>query len=103
MANVYDIIRKSQFLEVFIVVALKLVLGVVYLIICAILIVLVCMQESKTDGLSGAITGENTESFYGKSKGGMSREKFLVQLTIVLSITFAVVAVVLSMLMRAGV
>jgi len=85
------------------VVALKLVLGIVYLIICAIIIVLVCMQESKTEGLSGAITGENTESFYGKSKGGMSREKFLIKLTIVLSVTFAVVAVILSVLMRAGI
>ena len=84
-------------------VALKLILGIVYLIICVILIVLVAMQESKTEGLSGAITGESTESFFGKSKGGMSREKFLVKLTIVLSITFAVVAVVLSVLLRAGI
>ena len=84
-------------------VALKLILGIVYLIICAIIVVLVSMQESKTDGLSGAITGENTESFYGKSKGGMSREKFLIKLTIVLSVTFAVVAIVLSLLMRAGI
>ena len=83
-------------------VALKLILGIVYLVICVILIVLVAMQESKTEGLSGAITGENTESFYGKSKGGMSREKFLIKLTIVLSVTFAVIAVVLSVLMRAG-
>ena len=83
-------------------VALKLVLGIVYLIICVILIVIVAMQESKTEGLSGAITGENTESFFGKSKGGMSREKFLIKLTIVLSVTFAVIAVVLSVLMRAG-
>ncbi len=83
-------------------VALKLILGIVYLIICVILIVIVAMQESKTEGLSGAITGENTESFFGKSKGGMSREKFLIKLTIVLSVTFAVIAVVLSVLMRAG-
>lgn len=83
-------------------VALKLILGIVYLVICVILIVLVAMQESKTEGLGGAITGENTESFYGKSKGGMSREKFLIKLTIVLSVTFAVIAVVLSVLRRAG-
>lgn len=83
-------------------VALKLILGIVYLVICVILIVLVAMQESKTEGLGGAITGEKTESFYGKSKGGMSREKFLIKLTIVLSVTFAVIAVVLSVLMRAG-
>lgn len=83
-------------------VALKLILGIVYLVICVILIAVVAMQESKTEGLSGAITGENTESFFGKSKGGMSREKFLIKLTIVLSVTFAVIAVVLSVLMRAG-
>ena len=81
--------------------ALQIVLGIFYMIICLLLIIIVSMQESKSEGLSSVITGENTESFYNKNKG-MSKERFLSKLTIVLSVFFAVVAIVLSVLMRMG-
>ncbi len=81
--------------------ALKVVLGIFYLLICGFVILVVMLQESKSDGLSSVITGENTESFYNKNKG-MSRDRFLSKLTVVLSIFFAVVAIVLSVLMRMG-
>ena len=81
--------------------ALKVVLGIFYMLICLIVIIIILMQESKSDGLSSVITGENTESFYNKNKG-LSKDRFLSKLTVVLSIFFAVVAIVLSVLMRRG-
>lgn len=80
---------------------LKVILGVFFLVVCVAVIVIILMQRTKEAGLGGAITGQTTESFYSKTKGGMSKEKFLMQLTIVLSVCFAVVAVVLSALLSA--
>lgn len=80
---------------------LKVILGIFFLVVCAALVVVILMQRTKEGGLSGAITGQSSESFYSKSKGGLSKEKFLVQLTVVLGVCFAVVAVVLSALLRA--
>lgn len=79
--------------------ALKVILGVFYMLICLIVIIIVAIQESKSDGLSSVITGDNSESYYSKNKG-LSKEKFLSKLTVVLSVFFAVVAIVLSILMR---
>ncbi len=81
--------------------ALKVVLGIFYMLICLIVIIIILMQESKSDGLSSVITGENTESFYNKNKG-LSKDRFLSKLTVGLSVFFAVVAIVLSVLMRMG-
>jgi preprotein translocase subunit SecG len=64
-----------------------------------IVIIIVAMQESKSEGLSSVITGDNSDSYYSKNKG-MSKDRFLSKLTIVLSVFFAVVAIVLSVLMR---
>ena len=83
-------------------VVLKFILGIVFMLISVALIVIILMQRSKEDGLSGAITGQAMESFYSKSGGGLSKEKFLLKLTVVLGVCFAVVAIILSVLMRAG-
>ena len=79
--------------------ALKVILGIFYMLICLVLIIIILKQESKGDGLSSVITGENSESFFSKNKG-LSKERFLSKLTVVLSVFFAVVAIVLSVLMR---
>ena len=79
---------------------LKIILGIFFLVVC-LAVIIILMQRTKEDGLSGAITGQTSESFYSKTKGGMSKEKFLMKLTIVLSVAFAVVAVVLSALLSA--
>ena len=80
---------------------LKILLGAFYILICLVVVIIVSMQESKSDGLSSVITGDKSESYYNKNKG-MSKERFLSKLTIVLSAFFAVVAIVLSILMRMG-
>ena len=69
------------------------------MLICLVLIIIILKQESKGDGLSSVITGENSESFFSKNKG-LSKERFLSKLTVVLSVFFAVLAIVLSVLMR---
>ncbi len=80
--------------------ALIIILGIIFLILSVGMVILILMQKSKEDGLSGAITGQNAESFYSKSGGSLSRDKFLVRLTIVLGVAFAVITVVLSILIR---
>lgn len=78
---------------------LKVIMGIAYLLVCLIVIIIILMQESKSDGLSSVITGDNSESFFSKNKG-LSKDRFLSKLTVVLSVAFAVVAIVLSILMR---
>ncbi|HBV51643.1 MAG TPA: preprotein translocase subunit SecG [Clostridiales bacterium] len=90
---------RTEATEVEQVTALKVILGIFYMLICLVLIIIILKQESKGDGLSSVITGENSESFFSKNKG-LSKERFLSKLTVVLSVFFAVVAIVLSVLMR---
>lgn len=74
--------------------ALRIVLTVVFIIICMALVVLVLMQEGKSAGL-GAISGA-AESYWGKNKG-RSMEGQLVRITRVLAVLFMVLAAVLNL------
>jgi preprotein translocase subunit SecG len=56
--------------------ALKIILGVFYMLICLIVIIIVTMQESKSEGLSSVITGDNSDSYYRKNNG-MSKDRFI--------------------------
>ena len=69
------------------------ILGIVIIVLAAILVVAVLFQSGKEKGLSGSIVG-GADSFGGKSKKA-KRDAQLNTLTTVLSIVFAVVAVVL--------
>ena len=71
-------------------VALKIILGIIYLLICLALIILVLLQDSKGDGVSAL--GVQSDSFFNKNKGG-SKEVFLGRMTVVLGIAFAVFAI----------
>ena len=70
---------------------LKVILGIIYLIICAALVVIVMLQESN-EGNASAITGQGSESFYSKNKSS-NKKAFLSKLTIVLGVLFAVAAI----------
>ena len=72
---------------------LKVILTIVFILICIALTVLVLMQEGKTAGL-GAISGA-AESYWGKNKG-RSMEETLVKLTKVCAVVFIVLAAVLN-------
>ena len=55
------------------------------------------MQNSEKQGASGTITGSSTNNFYEQNKG-RTKEGKLKKWTIILGITFAVLAIVLGIL-----
>ena len=74
--------------------ALKIVLTVIFILVCIALTVLVLMQEGKSAGL-GAISGA-AETYWGKNKG-RSMEGLLVKLTKILAVSFIVLAAILNL------
>lgn len=73
---------------------LKIVITVVFIIVCVSLVVLVLMQEGKSAGL-GTISGA-AETYWGKNKG-RSMEGLLVKLTKILAILFILLSMVLNL------
>lgn len=73
---------------------LKTILLVVFIIVCIALVVLVLMQEGKSEGL-GSIAGM-ADTYWGKNKG-RSMEGQLVKITRVLAIAFILLALVLNL------
>lgn len=72
---------------------LRIILTIVFIIICIALTILVLMQEGKSAGL-GAISGV-AETYWGKNKG-RSMEGTLVKVTKYLAISFMVIAAILN-------
>ena len=66
--------------------ALQYVFGAVLIILAIFLIIVVLLQESRSAGLSGAISG-GADTFFGKSKGRTMEQK-LVKLTRISAIVF---------------
>ena len=73
--------------------ALRVILTVIFILVCIAITVLVLLQEGRSAGL-GAISGA-AESYWGKNKG-RSMEGLLVKLTVVCSVLFMALAVVLN-------
>ena len=73
--------------------ALRIILTVVFIIVCLALIGIVLLQEGKSAGL-GAIAGA-AESYWGKNKG-RSMEGTLVKITKILVILFILLAAILN-------
>jgi len=74
---------------------LKFIITVVYIAICIALTVVVLMQEGKSAGLSGAISGV-ADTYWGKNKG-RSMEGALEKGTKILAASFIVFSVVLNL------
>lgn len=74
--------------------ALRMVLTIVFILVCIAITVLVLMQEGKSAGL-GAISGA-AETYWGKNKG-RSMEGMLVKLTKICAVLFIVLAIVLNL------
>ena len=74
--------------------ALRVVISIIFIIVCIGLTVLVLMQEGKSAGL-GSISGA-AESYWGKNKG-RSMEGMLVKITKVLAVLFMVLAIILNL------
>lgn len=74
--------------------ALRMVLTIIFILVCLVLTVIVLMQEGKSQGL-GAVSGM-AESYWGKNKG-RSLEGKLVKITKVCAVLFMVLALVLDL------
>ena len=72
---------------------LRILLTIIFILVCIALTALVLLQEGKSAGL-GAISGA-AESYWGKNKG-RSMEGNLLKITKILAIVFIVVAVLLN-------
>ncbi|NLC87816.1 MAG: preprotein translocase subunit SecG [Clostridiaceae bacterium] len=73
-----------------------IVLGI-YLVICIAVIIIATIQTKDSQGASGTITGSSTSNFYEKNKGRTKVGK-LKKWTIILSVLFAVLAILLGIL-----
>lgn len=74
---------------------LKIVLQVLFFIICVAITAIVLLQEGKSAGLSGSISGA-AESYWGKNKG-RSVEGKLEKATKILAVCFFILAFVLNL------
>ena len=76
------------------------IIGSLLLVLAVALVVIILQQTGKEKGLSGTLAG-GADTFYGKS-GGSTKEKLLTRLTIVGSILFVILSVVLMILIAKG-
>lgn len=74
---------------------LRVIVTVLYVLICIALVAVVLFQESKAQGLSGSINGM-AETYWGKNKG-RSMEGTLEKITKILAALFVVISVVLNL------
>lgn len=74
--------------------ALRVVINIIFILVCVALTVLVLMQEGKSAGL-GSISGAS-ETYWGRNKG-RSMEGMLVKITKILAVFFMLLAVVLNL------
>lgn len=78
--------------------ALYIVAGVVLILLAIVIIALVLVQESNQQGLSGAISGGSSESFFGKNKGRTNEAKIAFATKIIVTVFF-VLALVTTIVM----
>ncbi|MCR5150426.1 MAG: preprotein translocase subunit SecG [Clostridiales bacterium] len=74
----------------------EIVLGAVLIVTSIALIVIVLMQEGRSDGLSGVIAG-GAETFFGKNKGRTMEQK-LVKITKALAGVFFVLSLAATLI-----
>ena len=79
--------------------AVQIVFGIVLILLALALIFIVLVQDSNQQGLSGAISGGSSESFFGKNKGSTDEAKkaFITKILAVVFMVLALVTVVVSM------
>lgn len=75
----------------------KYIVLTIYLLVCVALIIIATIQTKDSQGASGTITGSSTNNFYEKNKG-RTKEGRLKRLTIILSVSFIVLAIILGIL-----
>ena len=78
----------------------KIILIVVDFIICIALTILAMIQSKEDAGLSSTITGSSSNNFFEKNKG-RTKEGKQKRWTVILSIVFAILTIVLGILYMA--
>jgi len=78
--------------------ALKIVVNVVYIIVCLVIIALVLLQAGRSAGISGTIAG-GAETFFGKNKG-RDYNALLSKYTGWVAVLFVIISVVLVLLLK---
>lgn len=73
----------------------KIILTVVFVAVCIVLSAIVLLQEGKSAGLTGAISGA-AESYWGKNKG-RSMEGRLEKITKYMAVAFFILAILLNL------
>ena len=76
---------------------IRTILTVIYFIVALAVIILATIQSKDDAGLSSTITGSSINNFYEKNKG-RTKEGKQKRWTIILSIVFAVLTIVLGIL-----
>ena len=75
----------------------KGILIAIYFIVAVIIIILTLIQTKEDAGLSSTITGSSTNNFFEKNKG-KTKEGKQKKWTIILSIVFAILTIVLGII-----
>ena len=75
---------------------LKLIIEIAYIIVCIVLTIVVLMQEGKSAGLTGAISGI-ADTYWGKNKA-RSIDAFLSRWTKVFAAVFVLFVIALNVL-----
>lgn len=75
--------------------AIKIILSIVYFIICLVLIILTLKQSKGDEGLSSTITGAGSDNFYEQNKG-RTKEGRMTKWTIILGVVFVILTVVIG-------
>ena len=75
--------------------AIKIILSIVYFIICLALIILTLKQSKGDEGLSSTITGAGSDNFYEQNKG-RTKEGRMTKWTIILGVAFVVLTIALG-------
>ncbi|MBR1811349.1 MAG: preprotein translocase subunit SecG [Clostridia bacterium] len=76
----------------------EVVFGCALIVLAIFITIIVLLQKSNDDGLSGAIVGGSSDTFYGKNKG-RTRDAKLAKITKILAVAFFVVVLAASFVM----
>lgn len=78
----------------------KWILVAIYFVVAISVIILALLQSKEDSGLSSTITGSSTNNFYEKNKG-RTKEGKQKRWTIILSVVFAILTIVLGIIYMA--
>lgn len=78
---------------------MKIAVTIIHILITAVLITSVLLQQGKDAGLSGSIGGTNSDSFFGKNKG-RTFDGFLGKITTISAVLFIITSLVLSLVFQ---